>query len=239
MVMEFVDRWRKGADIVWGQRSVRQDAKWRVATSRAFGLLLRRWAMPKGSLVTTGSFLLADRQVIAAVRQMGERNRITFALVAWTGFNQDRVGYERAPRAAGVSGWSLRSMTKAMYDAFVGFSSMPITLMKSAAVGAILLALGLIVYLLSLHAIHSSAPGWTSQMLVLSIFFAIQFSLLALMGEYLARLYSEAVHRPLYLISETTDSAELEGPSLDEGKEVKPYRDSDLFNGEEGLHRST
>ena len=58
MVMEFVDRWRQGADIVWGLRSVRQDARWRVVTSRAFGHLLRRWAMPKGSLVTTGSFLL-------------------------------------------------------------------------------------------------------------------------------------------------------------------------------------
>ena len=119
-------------------------------------------------------------------------------------------------------------MTKAMYDAFVGFSSMPITLMKSAAVGAILLALGLIAYLLSLHAIHSSAPGWTSQMLVLSIFFAIQFSLLALMGEYLARLYSEAVHRPLYLISEAT--AGSDGVSLDQQEEVRKCRGTDRFN---------
>ena len=207
-VNQFIERWRAGADIVWGERSARQDSRWRVMASHAFGMLLRRWAMPKGSLVTTGSFLLIDRKVVEAVRQMRERNRITFALVAWTGFDQERVQYVRSSRVAGRSGWTFGRMTKAMYDAFVGFSSVPITLMKSAATAAIGLAFGLVIYLLTVHLVHSTAPGWTSQMLLLAIFFGLQFSLMALMGEYLARLYGEAVRRPLYFVSETTAGTE-------------------------------
>ena len=207
IVVEFVESWRSGSDIVWGERIGRKDSAWRVLASKGFEVMLRRWAMPQGSLFTTGSFFLADRRVVAAVRQMPERNPITFALVAWTGFNQRRVQYHRRERVAGSSGWTLRRMTKTMYDAFVGFSSLPIRLMKSAGVTASLLALGLAVYLISAGAAHTRAPGWTSQMLLLSVFFAIQFTLTALMGEYLARIYGEAVRRPLFFVSETTMNA--------------------------------
>ena len=50
------------------------------------------------------------------------------------------------------------------------------------------------------------APGWTSQMLVLSVFFGIQFLIMGLMGEYLYRIYTEVIRRPLFFISETIDT---------------------------------
>jgi len=208
IVVQFVERWRVGADIVWGERSARHDSRWRVLASRLFEALLRRFAMPKGSRITTGSFFLADRRVVAAYREMREHNRITFALFAWTGFDQERVPYERAARQAGISGWPLRAMLKTMYDAFIGFSTVPIKLIKVAAWFASLLSIGLIIYLLTLKTVHSTVPGWTSQLIVLSTFFAIQFTLTGMMGEYLSRLYTEAVKRPLYFISASTSPQE-------------------------------
>jgi hypothetical protein len=47
-----------------------------------------------------------------------------------------------------------------------------------------------------------SVPGWTSLMLVVVALGAVQMFVLALMGEYLGRLYNEAKRRPLYIIQE-------------------------------------
>lgn len=203
-VIDFVKEWRDGADIVWGVRENRDDEGWRIAASRLFEFLLRRHAMPPGSKFTTGSFLLMDRKVLECFLQFRERNRITFALVAWTGFDQVRVPYHRRSRTAGESGWTFTRMVSAMYDAFTGFSTLPIRLMTIAALVAF--AVGVLVsgYLVAVAALGNPVPGWTSQMLLLSVFFSVQFSLMAILGEYLHRIYAEVVGRPLFFISERT-----------------------------------
>ncbi len=203
-VLEFVHAWMAGADIVWGERRSREDSRWKVLTSRAFNRALERHAMPAGSKFTTGSFLLMDRRVLDCYRQFAEHNRITFALVAWTGFEQVRVPYDRRARVKGTSGWSFAKMVKAMYDAFIGLSTLPIRLMKWAAASAFLISLLLVVYLLVVAAVGTRAPGWASQMIVTSGFFAVQFSLMAIVGEYLNRIYTESMRRPLYFVSADT-----------------------------------
>lgn len=213
-ILLFVDEWRHGAKIVWGQRRSRDDGAWRERASRLFHRLLQRFAMPQGSHFTTGSFLLMDRQVVECVRQLQEHNRVTFALVAWTGFDQSAVAYDRAPRTEGTSGWTLARMIKSTYDAFLGFSTLPIRVMTLAAVLAFLAAMLLVLYLVGVAATGNRVPGWTSQMLVLSAFFGVQFSLTAIIGEYLYRIYTEVVQRPLYFVSERTHNR----PDLKDGK---------------------
>lgn len=204
-VLEFVQRWEDGAEIVWGRRLTRLDSRWKVLASRVFSRMLRRHAMPPGSKFTTGSFFLIDRKVVDAVSQFDEANRITFALVAWTGFEQDVVDYSRRKREAGSSGWSLTDMIRAFYDAFVGFSGLPIKLMEIAALLSFFIAVGLAAYLLIAALVREArVPGWTSQMLLLAVFFGVQFWLIAILGQYLSRIHREVVHRPLYFVSSDT-----------------------------------
>jgi dolichol-phosphate mannosyltransferase len=200
-VLEFVAQWRAGADIVWGHRRERDDALWRRLVSRVFGAAMRRYAMPRGSRFTTGSFLLADRKVVEAVQRMREHSRITFALVAWTGFRQEIVHYDRKRRRAGKPGWTFWRMVLTMYDAFVGFSLLPIRLTTALGIAVSLLNVPLAVYLLTRWLLGNPLPGYTSVMLVLTVFFGIQFLLMGLIGEYLYRIYLEAVQRPLYFVS--------------------------------------
>ena len=128
-ILEFIEKWRAGAEIVWGRRRKRDDKGWRVIASNMFYRLIRRFAMPRGSQFATGSFFLIDRRVVECFRQFPERNRITFALVAWTGFRQDTVLYDRESRIAGSTGWTFGRMLKSMYDTFIGFSDLPARLM--------------------------------------------------------------------------------------------------------------
>ena len=226
-VLEFITRWKAGTDIVWGRRSTRLDSRWRIWTSRLFHGLLKRYAMPKGSQFTTGSFFLIDRKVIQAVSQFDEANRIMFALVAWTGFEQDTVDYARRKRMAGRSGWKFTDMIKAMYDAFVGFSALPIKLMQGAAFISLLAAIVLTVYVLIASLTRGiRVPGWTSQMLLLTVFFGVQFWLVAIVGQYLARIHREVVRRPLYFVSHDT----LADPPM---SEIERSREID-GSGEQG-----
>jgi glycosyltransferase involved in cell wall biosynthesis len=201
-VLEFVAHWQAGADIVWGHRRQRDDVLWRRLVSRLFAAAIRRYAMPRGSRFTTGSFLLADRKVVEAVQRMREHSRITFALVAWTGFRQEIVHYDRQRRCAGQSGWTFWRMVLAMYDAFVGFSVLPIRLTTALGIAISLLNVPLAIFLLANWWMGQPLPGYTPVMLVLTVFFGIQFLLMGLIGEYLYRIYLEAMQRPLYIVAD-------------------------------------
>jgi dolichol-phosphate mannosyltransferase len=205
VVLEFVARWRAGARIVWGKRRTRSDSWWRVRASRFFEGLMRRYAMPAGSRFSTGSFLLMDRRVLDCYRQYRETNRITFALVAWTGFEQATVEYDRQARLAGTSRWPLHKLVRAAYDAFLSFSHVPFGLITGVGVGLFLLSAVLGVYLVLSWLVGDPKPGWVSTMLAVTFFFGMHFIFMSIQGEYLSRIYSEAVRRPLYFVSETTE----------------------------------
>ena len=209
VILAFLDKWRVGAQIVWGHRRSREDETWRRWTSNLFCRLLRRFAMPRGSHFTTGSFFLIDRKVAECFRQFQEHNRITFALVAWTGFDQAVVTYDRKQRVAGKSGWNLRRMIKTMYDAFIGFSTLPFRLMTWCGVSLFVLTVPLLVYVVLSWLTGNPLQGWSSVMFALTFFFGIQFLLLGVVGEYLYRIYAEVVRRPLYFISEHTSHLEF------------------------------
>ena len=210
VVLQFVEQWRAGAHIVWGKRKTRIDSWWRVKASRFLEGLLRRYAMPPESRFTTGSFLLMDRKVLECYRQFQETNRITFALVAWTGFEQAVVEYDRRARVAGNSKWKLHKLITTAYDAFLSFSQVPFGIISIVGFMLFLLSIPLSLYLVSCYLLGDPKPGWASIMTTLTTFFGLHFIFMSIQGEYLARIYSEAVNRPLYFISETSEEMDQE-----------------------------
>jgi len=207
-VSQFIDTWKNGADIVWGKRISRAESPLRVWTSRTFETLIRKFAMPPRSRFTTGSFLLVDRRVAECFAQFQERNRVTFALIAWTGFVEAVVEYHRESRRFGRSGWTFTQMIKTMYDTFIGFSAVPIRLMTMTGLVVSLVSIPIALYLIAQKLTGQVQLGWTSVILGLTLFAGIQFLMMGIVGEYLYRIYAEVVRRPLYFISSTTDATE-------------------------------
>jgi len=210
-VREFVAKWQAGAQIVWGCRRSRADPPWRRWMSGLFFRMVRRYAMPNGSKFATGSFLLIDRKVTDCFRQFREHNRVTFALVAWTGFRQERVFYDRRPRVAGKSGWSFGRMTKAMYDTFMGFSNLVPRLFTVIGGSVFLLSIPFSMYLVFNAIFFRPLPGWTGIMVALSAFFGLAFLMLGVMTEYLHRIYDEVTDRPLYFVAEKSRELAVPG----------------------------
>ncbi len=202
-VLEFVDRWRRGFQVVWGKRRHRAESAWRRRLADFFLWLLRSYALPRGTRATTGSFLLMDRVVVDAFRRFREHHRLTFAIVAWTGFRQDEVLYDRRARTTGRSGWTLAKLLGAVGDAFVGYSRLPITIVNGLGIGTCVLSFALMGWTLISYLLWEVQPGWPSIIVTITFFFGVLFLILGMYGEYLYRIYEEAVQRPLYLLAET------------------------------------
>lgn len=201
-VLAFVERWRQGADIVWGSRRQRADRTWRRLASGIVERILRNHAMPRQSKFRTGSFLLMDRVVLDCFLQYREHSRVTFALVAWTGFNQAVVDYDRAPRRAGQSGWSFGRLLSSAYDVFIGFSPMPARLLTMLGVGLFALSVAAIGLILGFWLVRDVQPGWTGLMVTITFFFGILFMMIGVIAEYLYRIFIESKNRPLYFVAQ-------------------------------------
>lgn len=204
-VIDFLKKWEEGYEIVWGERISRADTKWRIIASDLFKFVLKRWVLPKDSKFTTGSFLLMDRKVIDCYCRYEDTSRLTFAMVAWTGFKQAVVQYHRRPRVAGKTGWTFSKMISAFYNAVLAYSSIPLKIATTLSVFTLLMSLPIAMYILYLYLIGRTGNiGWISTIFTVLIFSALILFQLSILGEYLSRVYKDASRRPLYFVSTDT-----------------------------------
>lgn len=201
-VRDFVQKWLGGAQVVWGSRRTRADKPARILAMKLFSWLVRNQALPKGSKFSTGGFFLLDRIVVDCFRKFREHNRITFALVAWTGFKQEVVLYDRRARQFGSSGWNVGKMIKAMYDTLIGFSNLLPRFITFLGAAIFLLNIPIAGYLIVNYFYSRPLPGWTGLMVALSFFFGVVCLMLGVMSEYLHRIYIETAGRPLYFVAQ-------------------------------------
>jgi glycosyltransferase involved in cell wall biosynthesis len=197
----FVASWRAGHDIVWGARAGRDDGVLRSVLMRAFYRLVRRFAIPGYPAGGTGSFCLISRPVIETFRQCKERNRLTFGLIAWSGFRQAEVPYRRPSREAGESSWKAGRLVKSAIDTFVGFSFVPIRVISFLGVLVSVLSFLMGFYVLLNRVLFGTkVEGWTSVMLAVLVIGGVQLVMIGVLGEYLWRVLEEARGRPLYVL---------------------------------------
>jgi len=192
----------EGADVVYGVRRSRSgETAFKRATAHGFYRLLSR-ATEVDIPVDTGDFRLMSRRALDALLSMPEQARFIRGMVAWIGFKQVPFAYDRQERFAGSTKYPLRKMLRFAFDALTGFSSAPLKLASHAGLALSIGSMILILYIAYAWAAGQSIQGWTSLMLVVVVLGAVQMFVLALMGEYIGRLYNEAKRRPLYVVQE-------------------------------------
>jgi dolichol-phosphate mannosyltransferase len=195
------------ADVVYGVRKSRRgDTAFKRATAHGFYRLLSR-ATDVDIPVDTGDFRLMSRRALDALLAMPEQARFIRGMVAWIGFKQVPLIYDRDERFAGETKYPLKKMVRFALDALTGFSSAPLKLASLAGFALSIGSLVLILYIAYAWIAGRSIAGWTSLMLVVVVLGAVQMFVLALMGEYIGRLYNEAKHRPLYIVQEVAGDA--------------------------------
>jgi dolichol-phosphate mannosyltransferase len=190
------------ADVVYGVRRSRSgETAFKRATAHGFYRLLSR-ATEVDIPLDAGDFRLMSRRALEALLAMPEQARFIRGMVAWLGFRQVPFAYDRQERFAGETKYPLRKMIRFAFDALTGFSSAPLKLASLAGLALSVGSLLLLLYIVFAWSSGHSIPGWTSLMLVVVVLGAVQMFVLALMGEYIGRLYNEAKGRPLYIVQE-------------------------------------
>ena len=203
VLLEMLDRWDQGYDVVYGVRTERRgETAFKRRTAALFYRLLERLA-PIEIPVDTGDFRLMSRRAVDAFLRMPERARYVRGMVAWVGFRQTGVPYVRDPRFAGTTKYPLLRMLRFAADGIVGFSALPLRLATSLGFLMSAAALSYFAYAVAMKLLVGTAiQGWTSLVAVSVLIGSAQLICLGIIGEYVGRIYVEVKGRPLYVVAE-------------------------------------
>ena len=216
VIPELLAKWEEGYDVVFAIHTARSgDPLWRNMMAKiAYGVInaMADVSIPRNA----GDYRLISRQVREALNEFGEASRYTRGLIAWLGFPQASVPYERRARAAGESKAPFWWTVDFAINAIVSFSSKPLRLFALFGFAMVGLAmLGGVVYSV-LRAVGSPPPGITTIIILLAVAIGVNSMGIGLLGEYLGRTYSEVKRRPLYVVHETMNLADPESVGLPE-----------------------
>jgi len=203
LIVEMVQRWREGSDVVSAVRKTTEKSNlFKRLTSAAFYWLIN---LLSDTQVVSGAadFCLLSGRAHRALRKMPERHRFLRGMVSWIGFKRAFVFFEAPDRAAGRSKYTLFKMLQLAFNATFSFSIAPIRLATQIGLFTVLLSLVYLVFIITCYfAGWPLAPGWASIIFVVTFLGGVQLAFVGILGEYIARIFEEVKGRPLYVFKQ-------------------------------------
>ena len=190
---------KQGIDIVYGVRRSREVDS---SSKRFWATVFYRLAPHLGlqSIEGHADFRLLTSPVLAAVAEYPERTLYLRGLIPLLGFSSACVFYTRQARAHGTSKYPFRSSFALAVDGIISLSNLPLRVIAyvglTVAVASVFAALGLVLR----HMMGGTVSGWTSIMVIVVAASGLQMLALGVIGEYLARIYTEVKNRPRFHI---------------------------------------
>lgn len=198
VIPEMVECWRRGVDVAYGRRRKRDGETWfKLATASLFHRFFAS-LLPYPIPVDTGDFKLLDRSVVDTVVALPEKRRYLRSIVAWAGFRQEPVWYDRHARLAGETKYSTRKLLRLAFDAVMLSSDTP--LRAAWWGGAGLVAVGLSSAVWAALSGTGEGPGLAAIIAVATLSAAVPTAATAIVGEYVVRAYRETQGRPSWVV---------------------------------------
>lgn len=207
-------KWRAGSQIIWALRHDRKQEPWRIRVlAQAFYKLLVYFNRPQnpGLDLSRADFYLLDRRVVDSLLACRERFTSLFGLIAWMGFQQDCVEYERRPRRHGASKWDFRQRVALALDWIIAFSWLPLRVSAALGVTLALLGVAYALFIIANAILGTPAEGWSSVMVSVLILSGVQLILLGAIGEYVGRGLDESRRRPIAFVEKEVSVDEQSG----------------------------
>ncbi len=196
---------KEGYENVYAKRRSRKDKNViKKAAYKTFYRILARISQVDIPL-DTGDFRIMSRKMAEVVKNMPERNKFLRGQIAWAGFKQTFVEYDRDERAAGEPGYTYKKLFQLAFDGITGFSNLPLRIATYSGFVVFFISLVLIGYsLISYFFGNGQIPqGWTSLMISVMFLGGIQLLSLGIIGEYISRIQTDVRQRPLYVVAES------------------------------------
>jgi polyisoprenyl-phosphate glycosyltransferase len=212
LIRDLYAKMQEGFDVVYAKRRSRKGetlAK-RLVSWMGYKVINRLGdiKIPRN----TGDFRIISRRVMEELKGLSEGHGFLRGLVAFVGFPQAFVEYDRDPRLAGAGKYNrFLGSLKIGLNGLVSFGSRPLQFSSLAGMivvgGTLLLAAWALVQKLAGFEV---IPIPSATVLVVAFFSGVQLLSLGLMGEYVGRIYDEVKRRPKYIVHKTSN---IDGPS--------------------------
>jgi dolichol-phosphate mannosyltransferase len=221
-------KWLEGYDVVYGVRTKREASLFLQLSYKAFYRVFRALSyvnVPRDA----GDFSLMDRRVVDVLNQMPERDRFLRGMRAWVGFRQVGVPYVRPERKFGQTTNNLAKNIAWAQKGIFSFSYVPLQLISYLAVIVTVLSGLAIVLTVALYFfLHTAPSGFTSILVAVLFLGGIQLLCLAIIGDYLGRVFEEVKRRPPFVVESVLNapSKSAPNPPSEPDRPVEPKRDT-------------
>lgn len=201
--LKMVEKWREGFDVVFARRSKRLgESAFKLLTAKMFYRVFAAM-IPIEVPLDTGDFRLMSRRVVLALRGLRESHRFVRAMVAWVGFKQTAVLYERPERFAGETKYPLRKMIRFAIDGITSFSVLPLRFSTYLGMLMSVFSFGVGIWaVVAKYVLHKVVEGWTATIVFIALVAGVQLLVVGILGEYVGRIYEEIKRRPLYVLKD-------------------------------------
>lgn len=193
-----------GYDIAAARRVNRSgEEKFRSIFSKSFYRIVNRMSDVK---IADGAqdFRIMTRKVVDSIISMREYNRFSKGIFSWVGFKTKWFEHENLPRVAGKTKWSFWKLMTYAIDGIINFSTVPLKISFLVGAAASLAGLVYALYIIiRTIVLGSDVPGYPSLFCAVLIIGGLILLSLGVIGEYLARIYTEVKFRPKYIVDET------------------------------------
>ncbi len=149
-------------------------------------------------------YRLMSRKMVDAIVRMTEYNRFSKGIFGWVGFKTHWIPYENVERAAGQTKWSFWKLVGYALEGFINFSNVPLNIASWFGFAMTGLAFVMLIFIVVRKLIFGDpVAGWASTICVIIFIGGIQLFCTGVMGQYIAKIYSETKNRPQYIVSTT------------------------------------
>ncbi|WP_299111794.1 glycosyltransferase family 2 protein [uncultured Winogradskyella sp.] len=214
LISELYAKYREGFDVVYAKRKKRKGESFlKKLTAKLYYRLLKRWVSFEIPL-DAGDFRLISKKVVNAINNMPEQNKFLRAQIAWLGFKQTNVLFNRETRKHGESGYSYSKMFRLAFDGITGFSDKPLLYVSRLGFVISIFSFLVIIYAIFSHyVLKETITGWTSLIISAAFIGGIQLLSIGVIGEYISRINTNVKGRPLYIIDATNIDCDIDNKS--------------------------
>lgn len=201
LMPQMLNKWREGFDVINMKRSDRVGE----SVFKKFSAFCYYRLLAKLSDVElqqdVGDFRLLSRRVVDAIKKLPERNRYMKGILSWPGFIQTTLTFERPARVAGETKWSFLQLVGLGLSGITSFSVKPLRLATWAGgiISTVAFFYALFIVFKTLI-VGESVAGYPTMMLVILTLGGLQLLAIGIVGEYIARIFTESKGRPIYIV---------------------------------------
>jgi len=204
VIEQLFNKLKEGYNIVYAKRSFRKGETFlKKATAKLFYRVLNK-ITSINIPIDTGDFRIMERKAANELLRMKEHNKFLRGQMAWLGFKETFIEYNREERKNGSTNFSYRKMFHFAVDGITGFSNFPLKFASMSGIVVSFFAFLFIVYVLFAKLLWGhTITGWASMMVTILFLGGIQLLSIGIIGEYISRINDSVRNRQLYIIDKT------------------------------------